>query len=365
MIRTTKVRATARRASSAVLALVAGLVLDVSASNAHAGNGTDATEDGAFDDAQCQDTLAGPINLPADDAIHPYSAYSDEWYYYSTHLVTDDGREFGFAQIVYTLLSPDSGTPIQFVDSTITDVAGGKYHFGGRQYSFDAPSVIPNAFDFQIGTERVRGGGGHDVVHSVVSDGAATYVVDLELESLKAPILHIADGYVNYYSRERMRARGTISVNGNIQRVHGTTWFDHQFGPQLIELSTVKNWTWIGAQLTQGRELFALVVNRQDGTEAVFGSYTDEHCHTTQLGPGDFTLTALGSFAPSASCSYPFGWNVKVPSKNLDLEVEPMVQNQDILVPGQDHYYEGDSRVTGTSRGRAYVELYGFCAPSL
>jgi hypothetical protein len=28
-----------------------------------------------------------------------------------------------------------------------------------------------------------------------------------------------------------------------------------------------------------------------------------------------------------------------------------------------DHYYEGDSVVTGTDPGRAYVELYGFCAP--
>jgi predicted secreted hydrolase len=312
---------------------------------------------------QCVSTLTGPINLPADDSVHPFSQYSFEWYYYSTHLVADDGREFGFVQIFYTLLDPTTGAPIQYVDSTITDVRAGSYHFGGRQYSFEAPAVIPDAFEFQIGTERARGGGGHDRVHSVVKDGAESYVVDLELDSLKTPVLHLADGYVNYYSRERMRAEGSMSFGGQVHHVQGTTWFDHQFGPQLIELSTVQNWTWIAAELTDDHELLVLVVNRQDGTQLVIGSYTDENCETTQLGAGDFAITALGTWAASASCVYPQGWNVTVPSKHLDLEVQPLVADQDILVPGQDHYYEGDSSVRGSAHGSAYVELYGFCAP--
>ena len=315
------------------------------------------------DGAKCRRTLAGPINLPADDSVHPFSEFSDEWFYYSSHLFTDEGREFGFAQIVYTLLNPQTGTPIQFVDSTVTDVRQGMYHFGGRQYAFSAPVVLPGAFEFEIGTERVAGGNGHDVVHSTVDDGAGPYVVDLELTSTKTPVFHIADGYVNYYSRELMRATGTISIDGKLHHVHGTTWFDHQFGPQIVELSTVQNWTWIAVQLARDRQLLALVVNRQDGTQLVYGSYTDEDCNTTQLGPGDFTLTALDSWSPSASCTYPYRWDIKVPSEELDLDVVPLVQNQDILVPGVDRYYEGTARVAGSASGRAYVELFGFCAP--
>jgi hypothetical protein len=353
----------ARARVCALLAFGAGLALCTTTGPARAEDDRDQIDDDTESVPRCEDRLAGPINLPADDSVHSFSEYSDEWYYYSSHLITDEGREFGFAQIVYTLLDPGSGLPVQFVDSTVTDLRANAYHFGGRQYSLDAPTVVPSGFDFQIGSERVRGGGGHDVVHSVVDDGHATYVVDLELDSVKMPVVHLADGYVNYYSRERMRATGTISVDGKVHRVHGSTWFDHQFGPQKIELSTVQNWTWIAAQLTQGRELLALVVNRQDGTQLMIGSYTDENCNTTQLGTGDFTVAALGSWAPSASCVYPSGWKVGVPSKGLDLEVQPVVANQDIVVPGQDHYYEGDSRVRGSARGRAYVELFGFCAP--
>ena len=160
-----------------------------------------------------------------------------------------------------------------------------------------------------------------------------------------------------------MAATGTVSVNGKVHRVRGYTWFDHQFGPQLVELSTVQNWTWIAAQLDHRRELLALVVNRQDGTQDFIGSYTDGDCETTQLGATDFTITALGTWSASASCTYPFGWDVAVPSKGLELRVVPLIQNQDIWVPGVDHYYEGASSVTGSARGKAYVELFGFCAP--
>ncbi len=311
---------------------------------------------------KCPTSLSGPINLPADDSVHPYSPYSDEWFYYSTHLETDDGLKFGFAQIVYTLLGPDS-TPLEYVDATITDHAEGKYHFGGRQYAFGPATVLPGAFDFAIGSERVKGGNGHDVVHSEVVDGASRYVVDLTLESEKTPVLHLADGFVNYVSRERMSATGTISVNGVVHHVHGHTWFDHQFGPQLIELSTVQNWTWIAAQLENGSELLALVINKQDGTQQYIGSYTDEDCKTTQLGAKDFTVAATGSWSASPGCTYPMGWNVRVPSKGIAVHVSPVIRNQDILVPGQDRYYEGDSTVVGSVRGDAYVELFGFCAP--
>ncbi len=203
----------------------------------------------------------------------------------------------------------------------------------------------------------------HDIVHSEVVDGASKYVVDLVLESEKTPVLHLADGYVNYYSRERMKANGTVSVNGKTHRVHGHTWFDHQFGPQLVELSTVQTWTWIATQLNGDRELLALVVNKQDGTQEYIGSYTDEDCKTTQLGENDFTVTATGSWTASASCTYPLGWDVQVPSKGITIHVDPVVKNQDIWVPGVDHYYEGDSKVTGSDPGKAYVELFGYCAP--
>lgn len=55
------------------------------------------------------------------------------------------------------------------------------------------------------------------------------------------------------------------------------------------------------------------------------------------------------------------GWNIRIPAAGLDLRVDPFFESQDIFVPGQDHYWEGDAVVSGTSSGRAYAELYGYC----
>ncbi len=318
---------------------------------------------GDADHGSCPSGLSGPINLPADDAVHPYSEYSNEWWYYSSHLFTDEGRELGFAQVVYTTVDPSSGLPVQFVDATISDVQEGRFHFGGRQYAFTGATVLPDAFEFAIGSERIKGGNGHDVVHSEVADGGPSYIVDLTLESEKTPVFHMADGYINYYSRERMKAKGTVSIDGRAHRVHGHTWFDHQFGPQNVELSTVRDWTWIAVQLVGRRELLALVVDRKDDTQLFVGSYTDSDCDTIQLGAGDFSVAALGSWSRDASCTYPFGWEVQVPSKHIDLRIQPSIQDQDIWVPGIDHYYEGTATVSGNAKGHAYVELFGFCAP--
>jgi len=313
--------------------------------------------------SSCSKTLTGPINVPADDAVHAYSQYTDEWYYYSTHLETEDGRKFGFAQIFYTSLDPSSGNPIQYVDSTLSNHQTKKYSFGGRQYNPTPATVIANGFNFAVGTEKAVGGNGRDVVHSEIVDGSTTYVLDLTLTSTKTPVFHLADGSVNYYSRERMFAEGSLKINGKVEHVSGYTWFDHQFGPQLIDLSTVQNWTWIAVQFQHDEELLALIINKQDGSNLTIGSYTDPKCETTQLGAGDFTITALGTWSPSTSCTYPMNWRVKVPSKKIDLTVRPVFEAQDIWVPTQDHYYEGDATATGSAEGNAYVELYGFCAP--
>ncbi len=315
--------------------------------------------------AACSNTLSGAINTPADDAVHPYTDYSMEWFYYATHLVTDDGQEFGFTQIFYNLQNTQDTppTPLVYVDSAISDLGNGAFHFGGRQFSPDAPAIVASSFSLSVGTETASGGNGRDSVHSEVTDGDNSYVVDLQLKSIKTPVFHIADGYINYYSRERMVATGTLRINGVEHSVYGNTWFDHQFGPQQIELATVQNWTWLALQLSDNREVFVLVVNRTDGTQSFYGSYSDASCKTTQLAEGDFTLTATDSWSANDSCTYPSGWDVSVPSKHVKVHVAPRIQNQDIWVPGLDHYYEGDASVHGSSLGKGYVELFGFCAP--
>lgn len=316
----------------------------------------------------CPQTVRGPINLPADDAAHPYTPASVEWWYWTSHLRTGDGREFGFAHIVYTALfpvdpsNPSNNPPVQWVDTTITDVAARSYHFGGRQFASQPAKVVPDGFEFDFESSHVSGGGGKDEIQAVVDDGGASYSAQLKLESTKTPVVHMAGGNVNYYSRERMTTKGTLVVDGETLQVTGETWFDHQFGDQQIDLATVRYWTWIAVQLNDNRELYVLLLDKQDDSRLLSAALSSADCKTTEYSADEITVAPRSTWTPpESSCEYPMGWNIRIPAAGQDLRVDPFFESQDIFVSGQDHYWEGDAAVSGTSSGRAYAELYGYC----
>lgn len=317
----------------------------------------------------CQQEPEGVISLPEDDAAHPYTPASIEWWYWVTHLRAEDGRLFGFVDIVYTALysaAPGTDIPLQWSDTAIADISEGRYHFPGRAFEMSAAPEVANGFQFDIGDNHIVGGGGRDEIHAIVDDGSKRYEVDLQLVSKKSPVEHMSGPYNFYYSRQRMAARGTITIDGEVLRVRGQSWFDHQFGDQQVTLSTVENWTWIAIQFGDDRELLVLDLIRKDGTKLQFAHLTDRRCNTKRYGPGEFTLTPTGSWTASETCTYPMGWDLKIPAERLALHVQPSIVDQDIYVPGMDHYYEGDAVVTGSARGpvraRAFVELTSFCS---
>ena len=316
----------------------------------------------------CGKPLTGLINLPMDDAVHPYTPASFEWWYWTSHLETDTGQKFGFLDVVYTglfELVPGTVAPLQWSDTTVSDVSEGKYHFAGRDFLPEAAPVIPFGFKFDVGQNSVRGGNGHDVIHAVVDDGARRYEVDLKLDSEKAPVQHMAGGYIFDYGRTRMATRGHITVDGHRLDVHGYTYFDHEWGDQLYVMATVKDWTWMSIQLEDDRELVVLVLNHLDGTQMAWADLTDAHCKTTRFEQGEFTLAATGSWQQSNICTYPMGWEISIPRTGMHLNVTSSIIDQDIYVPGMDHYYEGEAVMNGWEhgpiRGRGVVELTAFC----
>jgi predicted secreted hydrolase len=333
-----------------------------------------------------------PISVPADDSAHPYGPAGDEWWYYSGHLTADDGSSWGFDQIVYTVLAnpADPTSAIQYADFTLSDVAGRKFHFAGRQYLFAPATARAGGFSFQfdngLDTEAVEGGNGHDHLHSTLHNGAGTFELDVAVEAVKSPVVHSLDPSVQYYSRERMLTLGSLVINGKRHRVSGWTWFDHQFGPQLLALQYVKNWTWVAVQLHEGRELFFVVINRVDPATGASlptvakASLSDSDCETVQLDASEFSLVAQGSpfLSQPDSCPYPARWRIEVPKsarvpEALSLTVEPLFPDQEIRVPVNDlipdRYWEGVASVAGSIgqrrvSGEASVELSNWCPPT-
>jgi len=186
------------------------------------------------------------------------------------------------------------------------------------------------------------------------------------LDAAKPAVLQHGDGYTDYdfggntyyYSRERMTASGTIAIGtGPAVPVTGVGWFDHQYGDLDTAIDT--GWDWFALQLDDQREIMLFIVRTEGEVTFVGGSITDAACMTTEIGPDDFEVTALGSWTRAdQTCTYPAGWSVRV--FDLDLTVTPVLADQELNTALID-YWEGAATVTGEATGRAYVELTGYC----
>ena len=120
-----------------------------------------------------------------------------------------------------------------------------------------------------------------------------------------------------------------------------------------------------------------LTLNRDDeGVEAdIWGTYVDEDGKALALTEEDdgISIEELATWtSPNTAGEYPAGWRIVIDSLDLDIELWPLMADQEIratpLTPIV--YWEGKVSVTGTRSGRpvsarAYVELTGYAEPDI
>ncbi|WP_394836299.1 hypothetical protein LVJ94_05270 [Pendulispora rubella] len=301
----------------------------------------------------CQAPSTGVIHLPADDSTHSEPV---EWWYWTGHLKTEDGRWFGFEQTFFSTVQ--SGVKAQMVNTALTDIDGKRFLTRSSLVP-GPPRTVENGFALAVSGETAVGGNGHDRLHGV-TDGRAIF--DLELDAQKPPVAQYGDGYVAYapsgyayyYSRERMSAKGMVVLDGKPLAVTGQAWFDHEWG-QLSDV-VQRGWHWFAIQLDDGREMMLYALN--SGEPSPIGSLSDAQCNVTQIDSSEVEITPTGNWTNSSGCTYPTQWHVKY--KDIDVTIRPALDDQEVVSIGQ-RYWEGASIVSGSATGRAYVELTGYC----
>jgi predicted secreted hydrolase len=341
-----------------------------SASAADAGDTFDAAATDALSaEMETGDTAAascglipeGRVTLPGDEALHDEPI---EWWYWTGHLRTEDGRWFGF-ELVFFVVQEGIVTAMM-AHHAITDMAAQTFQYD-TEYDLREPAEVPNGFDFALGSLTATGGGGRDELHATVDD----YALDLVLTDTKSAVLQHGDGfheydfggYTYYFSRPRMAAEGTLRVGEHTLAVAGTAWFDHQWG-DLQEIVSV-GWDWFALQLDDHRELMFFEARAGVEPTLVGASLTDASCVTREISPDSYTIEVLESWtSPTTGCTWPIGWRIVVdevdPLERLDLIVTPAMKDQE-LESVFITYWEGAATVSGTVSGRAYVELVGYC----
>jgi predicted secreted hydrolase len=301
----------------------------------------------------CRQAPHGRVSLPADDGAH---ADPVEWWYWTGHLKTSDGRWFGFEEVFFH--GVHKGVSWRMSHVAVTDIAGAKFHHRAEK-GLGKLVAPPGGFDLTMAGIGAVGGGGRDHLRATV-DGLE---FDLDLESQKAPVLQHGSGYTDYsfggytyyYSRERMAVRGMLTVDGAKVPVTGTAWFDHQYGD--LSAASKIGWDWFAVQLDDGRDLMLFTVRDPSGTVLLGGSLSGAQCEKTDI--PEYKVIPLDTWvSPHTGCSYPSGWRLE--AAGLTLDVLPVLKDQEVF-KSHPIYWEGAATVSGGATGRAYIELTGYC----
>jgi len=337
-----------------------------------------------------------PLVFPRDDAPHHRLT---EWWYYTGHLESDDGRSFGFEAVVFR--AERGLAPVTWASHlALTDESGGRFIYGQR--AVIGPSVdrgrtdsngSPAGFALAVGGFDPSGAvrepwilsrsGESDQIHAALAPDEATgggpVALDLALASSGDVVAHGGIGWIDfglagssyYYSRPRMAATGSITLDGQVLLVRGTVWFDHQWG-DFVSVGG-GGWDWFAVNLDDGTDLTISLVRAPDGTyPLVYGTLVLDGV-VRGLDRTELTVEADPArtwTSPGTGSTYPAGWTVRIPGAGLVIGLEPTVADQELDTRATTGvvYWEGSQRVTATRDGRsvggkAYVELTGYGPP--
>jgi predicted secreted hydrolase len=327
-------------------------------------------------------TTPREFRLPQDHG--PHFEFQTEWWYYTGQVATSDQRRFGF-QLTFFRRGLAPGPPpkaglatnqVYFAHFALTDVEGGRHTSAERVSRGAAGLAGASGEPFRVAVEDWN-------AEATSADGSSVHlrardqglVLDLELHATKPLVLHgerglsaksAEPGNASYYiGYTRMAARGRIGMEGSGVEAVGEAWFDHEWSTSALG-SGALGWDWWSLQLDDGRELMFFEIRQKDGSRdpASSGTLVAADGKTRGLRAADVEAPALGQWtSPRSGASYPARWRLRLPSEDLDLEIEPLVADQEMRTSFT--YWEGAVRVSGTTRGRpvsgrGYVELTGY-----
>lgn len=324
------------------------------------------------------------FQFPADHGAHP--EYQTEWWYFTGNLTSSTGRHYGFEFTIFRYAlsprPPESGSAwstnqVYMAHLAVTDTARRELVADERltRAALGLAGAEIDPLAIWIEDWRLDAGADGGIGMFELDAHGERVGLTLSLEGLKPPVSHGESGLdpkgpepgnaSYYYSLTRMKAAGTITIEGRTEPVEGLAWMDREWSTSVLS-PDIEGWDWFALQLSDGRDLMLYRLRGLDGSTSRFsgGSLVGLNGERTPLGPDDFALHPLATWQSARSRTrYPVAWRVSLPSLDLDLEVRPVLDDQEILLSVR--YWEGAVTVSGQDDGRpiagaGYVELAGY-----
>jgi predicted secreted hydrolase len=348
-----------------------------------------------FDNARvyaCQIALPGyAYHFPRDHGSH--DEFHTEWWYYTGHLRTHDGRQFGYELTFFRRSIDNESARINPSQWAIRHLYLAHFALSDHTHrTFRYAEKISRAGLGKAGADADRLHVWIDrwtaespplqPSHHRLEASSHEFSIQVDLDSQKLPIIHGQDGVSrkgkdphqtsHYYSMTRLATAGILMVDGERMPVTGMSWMDHEFGSGVLGDDQI-GWDWFSVQLDNQIEVMLYLLRRRDGTvdPVSSGTLILPDGRTQYLFLADFQVQALDHWdSPSSGAHYPSRWSISIPKIDLTLYVNVRQENQELITTKstQVTYWEGAVSISGTLKkhpvsGQGYVELTGYAEP--
>lgn len=327
-----------------------------------------------------------PLRWPADFGAHPESR--TEWWYVTGSLEAD-ARLWGFQVTFFRSAtglaagntSRFAATELVFAHAALTDLEKKRLRhdqriaragFGVAEAAAGDTNVLLR--DWRLSREGAAAGLSR--YRALIRSDSAGFRFDLQFDSTQPLLLQGVNGLSQkgpraeqssrYYSEPQLAVQGTLTLDGQLIKVRGRAWLDHEWSDTLLDPAAV-GWDWTGMNLTDGSALTAFRVRRADGSSLYAGgSFRAPGQAPRNFGTDDVRFTPGRVWlSPSSKASYPVEWRVDTPIGAFT--VKALLDNQELDSRGSTGaiYWEGLSDLLdagGQRVGRGYLEMTGYAA---
>jgi predicted secreted hydrolase len=303
------------------------------------------------------------LQLPADEAPH---GFQTEWWYFNLHLLAEDGSRYSLHDVVFQVTEPESQRVLYVAQVGFSNAQTAAHLTGERgAVAMRLPVTTDPGFDLRVGSWLMKGTPGKYRLKADLTDVS----FDLTLTATEAVLLHNGDGLVDfgeaaisyYYSRPRLAAAGTLTVDGQQQTVNGLGWMDKQWGDiQPVAIA----WDWASVQLDSGDDLMLTRLMEPSGTPLeVYGTWGRADGTSVHLDGAQFTFEPVQGeswTSPATGATYPTVWRVTVPSAGVDVTLKPLAISSEFVSGALGViYWEAGATVSGSHTGQGFIELTG------
>ncbi len=315
----------------------------------------------------------------------PHNPYRSEWWYFTGNLKNPQGRQFGYELTFFRFaLKPQMPASksawrtnqMYMAHLTLTDVEQGRFYTDERfsRAGNDLAGASNKKYQVWLYDWSARTEGSADFPLRLKAK-SHDFSIDLLLTSQKGYVLQGDQGLSQksfepgnasyYYSYPRLATEGIVNVAGNPFSVTGASWMDREWSTSALS-NEQSGWDWFALQLSDNSELMFYQLRRKDGRpdSNSSGSFVLADNTKIPLKGQDVTIETLDNWkSPHSKITYPSRWRLIVPVQNLEVEVVPLLNDQELNVSYR--YWEGAVRVNGTKNGKplsgqGYVELTGY-----